>query len=104
MNYQEFKRRIEVLVDFYKKQDEAGKTLCRVLCMDGNIMDFGSELATAYTKMLQEAVGDEDDWIGYWLWECDMGKKKMGWSKDGVDYDIKSIRSLYDAIQMNKTK
>jgi hypothetical protein len=104
MNYKQFKKHIEVLKNFYTEQHEAADAITKALKMNGYLMDFGSELAAAYTKMLQEAVGDEDDWIGYWLWECQMGKKKMGWSKDGVDYDMRSIRSLWDAIEMNKTK
>lgn len=104
MTYQEFKRRLLILTDFYKKQSAAGKLLEKALNLGGYCMiEFGHELASAYTAQLAEAVGDNDNWIEYWLWECDMGKREMGWSKkDGQNIRIKTVKDLWNTIKTDE--
>lgn len=105
MNYKEFKAKMEVLVKFYQKQGRAESLLSEALDVDGYIrISFGDELASEYQKILGEAVGDSSDWIGYWLWECDMGKEPGGWSKKDEDAlrPMKTLKNLWDAIQETK--
>lgn len=105
MDYKEFKTEMEVLVRFYQSQNEMSKTIEKTFHCHGYVMvEFGQELANAYERMLEEAVGDNDGWISYWLWECDMGKRPGGWSKKGEDATrpIKTLKNLWDAIQQSK--
>jgi hypothetical protein len=104
MDYLEFKDRLKTLVSFYKKQEDSMQAIISALDISGYpAMNYGHELTDSYVEMLSEAVGDKDNWISYWLWECEMGKRKMAWSdQNGRDYSIKSIRSLWKTIQLNK--
>lgn len=104
MTYPEFKRRLTILADFYKKQSASGKLIERAFDMSGHCgIEFGHELASAYTAQLAEAVGDQGNWIEYWLWECDMGKREMGWSKkDKPISRMKTIKDLWNAIKADQ--
>jgi len=104
MTYKEFKRRLMVLVDFYKQQTTSGKLLEKALGQSSHFMfEFGHELAQAYTAQLAEAAGDQSNWIEYWLWECDMGKREMGWSKkDEPIRRMKTTKDLWNAIKTDQ--
>lgn len=104
MEYKEFKSKMEVLIRFYREQSEMGKTIEKAFsCHSYVVVEFGQELANAYQNMLEKAVGDNSDWISYWLWECDMGKKPQGWSKKGEQAmrPMKTLKNLWDAIQID---
>ena len=53
-------------------------------------------------SVLQEVFKDEEnDWIGYYIYELDFGEK---WhegkvtDKDGIDIPLKNAESLYDIL------
>ena len=55
--------------------------------------------------ILAEAVDDNTEWISYWFWELEKGKKaKNGTVKDsdGREIPIKTISNLYDIIKNKK--
>jgi actin-related protein len=52
-------------------------------------------------NLLKDAMNDTADWIVYWLYELDCGKKankKSVQGKDGESIPIKTISNLYDLI------
>lgn len=71
--------------------------------------DPGSPLQTAvwgmfseYTKALAALVGDEEEWLEWYAWECDFGAKpqKMHFS-DGETLLVAGPSDLLAAIQAN---
>lgn len=60
-----------------------------------------SEIEGALLKLLREVMEDKDDWIGYWMWELDFGKK---WepgkitSLDGTDIKLETLDDLWNLL------
>ena len=58
-------------------------------------------------KIIGDAVNDESDWIGYYMWELDFGRKnRMDYKdrytitdKDGKDVPCSTPSELYDCIK-----
>lgn len=56
-------------------------------------------------KILTDAMDDKFDWIGYWLYELNMGKDyKQGivTDKDGKNIKLKTIDDLYKCVVNDK--
>lgn len=50
--------------------------------------------------LLEEIMHDKDEWISYWVYELDCGRK---WVKDtitskGIDVPLKTIRDLWEIL------
>ena len=60
-----------------------------------------SELFNALNKILKESMKDEYDWIGYFMYELDFGKKyRKGMVKesDGSIIDLSNAERLYEFL------
>ena len=63
-----------------------------------------SELFNALNKILKESMKDEYDWIGYFMYELDFGKKyRKGMVKesDGSIIDLSNAERLYEFLIKN---
>ena len=59
-------------------------------------------LETLWLDTIKTAVNDKGDWISYWIYELDFGKKaKKGTVQDGdgKNLPIKTISDLYNLIK-----
>ena len=66
-----------------------------------------SELFNALNLILKEQMKDEDDWIGYFMFELDFGEKyRNGMVKeaDGSIIDLSNAERLYEFLIKNYNK
>jgi len=67
---------------------------------------FEGRLLELVVEALQLAMNDTDDWIGYYLWECNYGRNKKMLRSVKIDGKIQmpngTIRELYDLIKYEK--
>lgn len=55
-----------------------------------------SKCATDYLWFLKELFRDESDWISYFLYDCEQGKRPMEITfKSGKKMKLKTVRQLY---------
>jgi hypothetical protein len=102
MNFATFKERMMVLHEFFESQDRVADFIHKELAVDCHkpCVTFGWPMARAYIEMLKEAVGDDGDWIEYWLWECNRGRSKTaGWTHEGLNGKMQPMRTLKDLWQ-----
>lgn len=81
------------LNDLYNKIDKAAKRLIFFKI-------YPIEHEELILEVLKEAFNDESDWIGYFIFELDFGKK---WTKDSVSDNgkivvLKTFKDLYDLL------
>lgn len=56
-------------------------------------------LQSAYITMLESFVGDnESQWISYFLYDCNCGKKEMKVTVEDEVYIMRNTKDLYDMI------
>lgn len=57
---------------------------------------------TLIVTLFEQAMGDTSQWIGYWLYELEQGKKwhkKCVTDKNGKDVKLKTLNDLWDIIK-----
>ena len=99
MNFKTFKERMKTLHEFFDSQDRIADFIHAELAPDDHkpCVTFGWPMVKAYIEMLKEAVGDDGDWIDYWLWECDRGRSKTaGWTHQDLHGKMQPMRTLKD--------
>ena len=116
MDKETFVKLIEVIENHHKKDSELIDALEG--CINGSNRGDGY-LPTNFefiknrclyedlVKVIGDAVNDECDWIGYYMWELDFGRKnKMDYKnrytitdKNGKDVPCSTPSELYDCIK-----
>lgn len=61
------------------------------------LMEAYWQLFDEYTKFVAEKVGDKGEWLSWYCWENDMGKKRMD---AGYNNKLKPIKNLNDLLKM----
>jgi hypothetical protein len=103
MNKQEFKKIVKELVAI--KKDEG--LLCDAFKKfepDLNYISFG-RYETLIVDTLKLAMEDKNDWISYWIYDLECGKKAKNKSvtdKQGKNIPIKTISNLWEIINNKK--
>ena len=85
--------RMEIVYQDLRKMFDAAPE-CQVNTLTNDIF-------SAYTKLVKEKVGDKDDWLDWFLYENDAGRKGMvakssNWKKVR---NIRNIENLLDLIE-----
>lgn len=84
-----------------KQDEEALSKAFQKFEPDFNRISFG-RYESLVAKAIREAMQDEYDWVEYWLYELDCGKKAKDTtviSKEGKNIPIKTLSNLYDLIE-----
>ncbi len=96
MTYEQFE-------DFFKKIERVNnieksfKSFCKKIDPDSYSPNLGL-WEQDLVDIARIAMKDEDDWIGYYIWELYMGKegKKCITDKDGTKVSLTNPKELYD--------
>lgn len=78
ISFEDFFDCVAKIIVHHKKLDSYSKVLNYEVIEDMQILSVELE------RMLVKLCDDENDWIGYWLWELDFGKKYQ----DGMITDL----------------
>jgi hypothetical protein len=70
----------------------------------GAICEFGGVFLDNYIRLLSEMVGDDDNWISWYVFDNDLGMRKMEAGYDGHVVKITSIDMLWKLIELSKAK
>jgi len=72
----------------------------RSLGSDNYLFSVCEPLESAYTKLVEELLGPElYDWLTWWMYETDNGKRKIEFSINGVEYDPTQM-TLYKFLEI----
>ena len=70
----------------------------------GGVCEVGGKFLDDYVALLSEAVGDEDNWINWYVFENEMGKRRLAAGYDGKDKKITNLDQLWGLIQEGRKK
>ena len=93
------KENFSILLDAVKNHSDYICNLYRDYGIDfinSPVMEIESEI----NKYLKAQFNDTDDWISYWMWELDFGKKwKPGTvTIDGTDVPLGTVDDLWNLL------
>ena len=98
LTYEEFEQRFAIIVNFMQEREKRG-ILLRDLYPEGYVVDtYGDKLLDEYISLLSSNVGDLCEWISYYVWETDLGKKEFAVSINDIKIPFTTVKDLYDAI------
>jgi len=95
---------MEKFIEIKENVENVNKAL-KVFEPDFNYLCF-SKYEYIFLDALKEAMNDEYDWIDYFIYELNFGKKakKDSVTEKGKNIPIKTIDNLYNLITKNKWK
>jgi hypothetical protein len=56
---------------------------------------LGDKFLDDYVKLISKCVGDDYEWVNWFIWENDFGKDARCVYINGVEYPIKTVDQLY---------
>lgn len=78
-------------------EDQVNSAL-RSLGSDNQIFSLCEPISSAYTNLVQQLLSPElFDWLLWWMYETDMGKRPMMFVIDNITYDPTSM-TLYNFL------
>jgi len=97
LEYKDFEHSIERIKKFIEEQHKLG-SLARVISPSGtNVCEFGSEFLEDYIRLLEIICLDtETNWISWFIFENDFGKRKYTVIVDGKNYIIDNEKIFYE--------
>lgn len=100
MTKQSFPIYMKSIKQFLDESDSLNSNLSAI--SPGAICEVGFHFLDDYIKLLSEAVGDEDMWIDWYVFENDMGGRKLKAGYGGKLKQITNLDQLWDLIQEGK--
>jgi hypothetical protein len=82
--------------------EEALKPLDKYFYVENPLFDTIEDIFTTYTDTVSELVGDCNQWLDWYRFETDMGRRSKEVSIAGKTLRIKSIDSLANMIIKTK--
>lgn len=98
MTLEQFTKYIEKIRLYYEVDKEVNSALNK---LNDDFYNFSSSYSViTIVELLNFIFEDESDWLGYWLWELDFGKKYNEGSVtlDGKNISLKTIEDLYNML------
>jgi hypothetical protein len=75
-------------------------TALRSLGSDNYLFSVCEPIESAYTKLVMELLGPElYDWLTWWMYETDNGRRQMQFYIDGTEYDPTQM-TLYRFLEI----
>jgi len=98
MNFEKFKKYFEYLEKFDRESEKVNKHLSEIAGR-GSVCELGYNLYDGFIEMLSEIVDDKNEWIDYYVFECDFGRKPMQVEIFGEKIKLDSLEKLWRIIK-----
>lgn len=88
------------LQKFFEEQEKLNTVLKVLSPTSTGVIEFGSTFIDAYINLLEKSFGDHFNWISWFIFENDFGRKGMAakGSSDKKLTKIKTVKQLYKII------
>ena len=102
ISLKQFTTFIEGIDKFYKREEQLNRAFGE-FNTSYTIVEFCPEIVDSILQFLKEVFEDEDDWIGYWIYELEMGNRKdLGcFYKTGESIKLDTIEDLFNFLLEN---
>jgi len=96
ISIEQFKLYFEPISKYNEDFDRNAEALDMLYPSSYIVPELGSHLLDSYISILSDIMGDTDDWISYYVFECNSGKKPMKVTMgDKTEIELDSIEKLY---------
>ena len=102
MNKQESKELIEKLKQHIQSFEVASEDLSRLIGYPSG--EFGESIGYIVDMLVETTstiIGDEQQWLSWFIYDCQFGAKPMAATVDGKEYLVDSIDMLLEVVSQN---
>lgn len=95
-----FVNTINKIIDYNNMSNEINDVFSKYRTEDCNSVFYGF-YEDVVVNLLTEAMNDKDEWISWWLYECNYGQDTMKYATigpDNVEIDLSTPEKLYDFL------
>lgn len=64
---------------------------------DTSVIEFGWQMFDVFIK--SNFNEDGQDWINWWLYECDFCSDRKAWNEDGSEIPIETVDDLWNLVE-----
>lgn len=96
MEYKDFILASVNLKQFIKEQDKLDAVLNVISPSSTGVVEFGNQFIDAYIRVVELALGDENCWYSWFVFENDFGKKQFTVTVNDISYKICNEKQFYD--------
>lgn len=104
MNYREFVYAIHNLRMFMIEQDNLDAVLKVIAPSSTAVCEFGNKFIDDYIKVVGLALGVDDHWVSWFVFDNEFGCKHLTISIEGKNFTIHNNYSFYRAVQKLKNQ
>ncbi len=98
MTFEKFKKYFEYLENFDLDSTHFNKHLSEIAGR-GSVCELGYNLYDGFIELLSEIVDDKNEWIDYYIFECDFGLKPMQVQIGEEKIKLDSIEKLWRILR-----
>ncbi len=99
MKLEEFKKWFKGIETFQEEFEDANKAVSLLCKSSYPVFEIGTNLQDKYIDLLSEYIGDTEEWIPYYVFECNMGiDPKEVTTVNGKKIKLDSVEKLYEVI------
>lgn len=99
LDYKQFEEMINEIIELEKLEKDIDTAMKK---LSPDFMGFSLiRPMSALVKLLSYSMSDTNEWISYWLYELDFGRKAVKntvTDKKGKNIPLKTISNLYDIL------
>lgn len=104
MEFKDFLTAINNLRAFFKEQEKLNNVLKVISPTSTGVCEFGNKFIDDYIKVLEIALGDEENWVSWFVFDNQFGEKKFQVKIKDKVYEIYNELMFYNVcIQLNST-
>ena len=96
LTVREFEKAINSLQEFFNEQKKLDAVLKVISPSGTGICEFGNHFVDRYIHLLSLAVNDQSDWVSWYVFENDFGRKKLSVKVNGKNHIIEDAKTFYN--------
>lgn len=102
LTYEKFEEYMNDLKELIRKEDKLDDALKE---MSPDFGGFYTDAPSLIVELLEKIMNDENDWIGYYIWDTNWGKDmNVIWDTNDNEIPFETIKDLYNVLTGSEEK
>lgn len=94
----QFRDRMAFIEKYNKEFEIANKAVQELMPNSHPVIDMGANLLDGYIDLLQDIYNDKNEWISYFVYDCNYGANPMKIVVDGKETLLKTVDDVFYLI------
>ena len=94
----DFKKAIENIHEFMAEQQKLDAVIKVISPTSTGVVEFGNKILEHYIHSIEKLVGDDGEWISWFIFERCFGAKPAMVKVNGEEFELSTVDQLYYAI------